>query len=228
MAKSTPYQSLRIARGFKNLIALRGWTKRKFAEVAGIFPQDVNKYLAAELNPENLLLALYEAGEDIEWIKSGGSTSRFAVHERSAGEGSTAPLLGRIVISPEGEEVTETVGIPVTAGVPFFKGNFFCLEIGNDSMIDADPPIFPGDLCIFEAERKPKKGAIVALHCADNRRIVKILTHASRTELTLSAANKFRQFPGMKIKKSTLLGTGTFVMKLQLSDEAKRRFGLLE
>lgn len=226
--KSTPYHLLKITRGLKNLIELRGWTKKKFAEVVNIFPQDVNKYLAAELNPENLLLALYEAGEDIEWIKSGGSASRLAVKEQSPGSGSFAPLAGRIVITPEGKEVAETKGIPANAGIPFYTGNFFCLEIANDSMIDADPPLLPGDLCIFEAKRQPKKGGIVALHLADDRRMVKVLTHASRIELRLNGANNFREFPEIKVKKSTLRGIGAFVMKLQLTDDAKRRFGLKE
>jgi SOS-response transcriptional repressor LexA len=227
-AHSTPYHLLRITRGLKKLIELRGWTKRKFAEVTKIFPQDVNKYLAAELNPENLLLALYEAGEDIEWIKSGGETSRSVVRDATESTGHLAPLLGRIVVAHDGKEICETKQIPAGAGIPFFAGNFFCLEIANDSLINAKPPIFPGEICVFEAKRQPKKGEIAAVHLTGDRRMVKVLTHASRIELRMNAANNFRSFPELKVKKSALLGIGTFVMKLQLTDDVKRRFGLKE
>lgn len=228
MAKSTPYHWLRITRGLKKLIEQRGWTKRKFAETVKIVPQDVNKYLAAELNPENLLLRLYEEGEDIEWIKNGGETVRTVVRESGDASGSLAPLMGRIAMTPEGKELYDMKQIPIGAGIPFFAGNFFCLEVANDSLINADPPVYPGEICIFEAKRQPKKGEIAAVHLAGDRRIVKVLTHASRSELTLNAANNFREFPEITVKKSALLGIGAFVMKLQLTDDAKRRFGLKE
>ena len=228
MPKSTPYHWLKISRGLKNLIHMRDWTKRKFAEVAKIFPQDVNKYLAAELNPENLLLALYEAGEDIEWIKDGGSVAKLAVKEQSPGSEPRAPLMGRIVITPEGKETAELRGIPAGAGVPSFRGNYFSLEVGNDSMIDAEPPLFPDDICIFETGRKPARGMIAALQLRDGQRMIKMITGITRASYTLTAANRYRQFPSTTIKRSDVLSIGLFVMKLQLTDAAKRRFGLKE
>lgn len=226
--KSTPYHWLKTARGLKRLIELRGWSKRKFAQAANIFAQDVNKYLSAQLNPENLLLALYEAGEDIEWIKSGGEQSPKLVRETPEAVQKIAPLLGRITMTAEGEDRFEHSHIPAGAGVPFFKGNFFCLEIANDSLINAEPPVYPGDLCIFESAWTPAKGDLVALQFKDNRRIVKVITHASRTDLTLTAVNRYRTFPEVKIKKSELADIGIFVLKLQMTGEAKKRFGLME
>ena len=55
---------------------LRGWNKAEFARRCGIQPQHVNLYLSGKLNPENLLLPLHDAGEDIEWIKSGGEPEK--------------------------------------------------------------------------------------------------------------------------------------------------------
>ncbi|MEW5799048.1 MAG: S24 family peptidase [Bacteroidota bacterium] len=228
MPKSTPYHWLRITRGLKHLIKMRGWTKKKFAEVAKIFPQDVNKYLAAELNPENLLLALYEAGEDIEWIKNGGSIAKLAVKDQSPGTEPRAPLMGRIVLTPDGKEITEMLGIPAGASVPCFTENCFSLEIGNDSMIDAEPPLFPGDICIFETGRNPKKGMIAALQLRSGERVIKMITGVTRSSYLLTAANRYRQFPSITIKRSDVRSIGLFVMKVQLTEDAKRRFGLKE
>lgn len=228
MPKSTPYHWLRITRGFKQLIKLRGWTKKKFAEVTKIFPQDVNKYLEAELNPENLLLALYEAGEDIEWIKRGGSAATLTVKEEEPESEPRAPLMGRVVLTPDGKEIAEVRGISAGAGVPCFTENCFSLEIGNDSMIDAEPPLFPGDICIFETGRKPKKGAIAALQLRDGQRMIKMITGITGSSFTLTAANRYRQFPSVTIKRRDVRSMGLFVMKVQLTEEVKRRFGLKE
>ncbi len=61
-----------IVQGIKRLMEKRQWSKADLARVCKIAKQNVNSYLTGKLNPENLLLPLYESGEDIEWIKHGG------------------------------------------------------------------------------------------------------------------------------------------------------------
>lgn len=55
----------------KEFIDERNWSKAEFARRAGIYPQDVNKYLSGLLNIENLYLKLQEAGCDMQWLKTG-------------------------------------------------------------------------------------------------------------------------------------------------------------
>jgi transcriptional regulator with XRE-family HTH domain len=50
-----------------------GWTKSKFAEVAGIHPQHVNNYFSGKLDPINLVESLMNnnSGIDIVWLVDG-------------------------------------------------------------------------------------------------------------------------------------------------------------
>lgn len=59
----------------REFITGRSWTKAEFARRVGIYPQDVNKYLAGQLNIENLYLRLQEAGCDVQWLRTGEKRS---------------------------------------------------------------------------------------------------------------------------------------------------------
>jgi SOS-response transcriptional repressor LexA len=136
------------------------------------------------------------------------------------------PFLGKIVASPDGKEVLDDSAAN-DARVPYYPGNYFALEIESDSMIHAEPEIYPGDICIFESGRQPKNGDIVAVQFVQNhRRMVKIFHQISGTEVELRSANRFRSYFSVKFKKDEIASYGILVAKLKLLDEEKKRLGI--
>lgn len=134
------------------------------------------------------------------------------------------PFLGRIVASPEGKEYFED--IKTSIGIPFFPGNFFSLEIESDSMIEAD--IHPGDICVFEPYKQPRNGDIVAIQLRqNNNRMVKVLMHISADEIELQSANRFRNYPAIRLKKEEVSSYGIFIVKMKMPDNVKQRFGII-
>lgn len=201
-----------------------------FARALRISPALLSHYLSGRSKPGNKLQQkLRDLGCDINWLMTGESAYP-VIKEPSLPYGQVtgwAPFLGRIRATPEGKEYFDNSHIPKGAGVPFFNNQCFTLEIEGDSLINAEPiPIYPGDICVFETGRQPKNGDIVAVQLRDNRRMVKIMRHLSKAEIELRSANKFRNYPSVKLKKSDVASYGILVTKLQLTEDAKRRFGL--
>jgi len=138
------------------------------AEKLQISPQQLNDYLTGRRTPGNKMQdRLRTLGCDIEWLMMGTRSGASKTREPSASyiaeiPMAIVPFLGKIVASPDGKEYFDG-DVPTGAGVPFFNGNFFALEVENDSLINAPVEIYPGDICIFEAGRQPKSGEIVAV-----------------------------------------------------------------
>lgn len=202
-----------------------------FARALDISPALLSHYLSGRSKPGNKLQQkLRDLGCDIDWLMTGERGSVVREDESPYGQiKGWAPYLGRIVASPDGKEYFDDSGIPKGAGVPFFNDNSFTLEIDGDSLLNAEPiPIMPGDICVFESGRQPKNGDIVAVHLVDDRRMVKILRHLSKDEVELKSANKYRNYPAIKLRKKQIASYGIFITKLQLTDDAKQRFGLMK
>lgn len=187
--------------------------------------QELYPYLNGKSLPGNKLQSkLRDLGCDIEWLMTG---------ERSVKEGPTnyltgfAPYLGRVYADPKGKEYFEEAGDREGAGVPMSPGKFFCLEIDNDSLINAEPiSLYPGDVCVFEYGRQPKNGDIVAIQFSDGNRTIKIVKHRGKDLAVLISANKFRNYPEREVKKADIKSYGIFVEKRQMSTEQKRRYGI--
>jgi SOS-response transcriptional repressor LexA len=193
-----------------------------FAEALGISSESLHQYLAGKSKPGNKLQTrLRSVGCDIEWLMTGsGEPPEIPMS-------GWAPFRGRVYANPDGKEYFDTDNIPEDAGLPSPIGNFFCLEIDNDSLINAEPiPIYPGDLCIFEHNRQPKNGDIVAVQFFNGRRTIKIFKHRDKDTALLISANKFRNYPSKEIKKSDIKSFGIFVERRQMTDEQKRRYGI--
>lgn len=218
----------------------------EFARALGMAPQNLNSYLSGLFTPGNKMQArLRDLGCDIEWLMTGihrdaAYAARFASQSGTRAKSASEPGLiygepmmgwakfeGRVVANPAGKEYWDTNDIPDSAGVPYRRGNFFCLEVESNSLMTAEPiPILPGDICIFESNKQPKSGDIVAVHLKNNRRMVKILKHVSSNEIELASANKYQNYPSIKIKKTEIASYGVFKSKMQLSDEEKKFFGI--
>lgn len=197
----------------------------------GVHPQHVNKYLSGELSVDGLVKSLLKEGCDIEWLMTGEKRGAFKVNDRVTKFGgepvpmTMIPFLGKITATPEGKEYFEELkGFQV----PFFPGNYFALEIENDSMISAEPiGLNPGDIVVFEAGRQPKSGMIVAVQFKQSHeRTVKMLYHKSATEIELRSANKFRPYPIRSVKKNQIESFGVFVTKMFFHPDMKKKFGL--
>lgn len=195
-------------------------TEAEFAAALGMSYENLYQYLAGKAKPGNRLQErLRGLGADVEWLMTGVKIPGKAVT-------GFAPFLGKIAATPQGKEYFEEFD-GASAGIPFLRGSFFCLEIENDSLISAEPkPIYPGDICVFEANRQPKDGDIVAIHFRNNQRTVKIVKHLSRDIIELRSANKFRNYLAVKVKKTDIASYGVFVMKVDMDERMKRRFGI--
>lgn len=204
-----------------------GWQKR-FADALEMSPQALSNYLAGRVIPGNAVQAKLRAlGCDIELLMTG--TKRESKSE-SLFEIGLAPLIGKIVATPEGKQYFEDFAVGLT--VPYAKGNYFALLVENDSLINApDGPhsmeVYPGDICIFEAIRQPRDGDIVALELTQSRgRMVKILKHKSRDEVELASANKFRNYPSVMVRKDEVVSWGVLVSKYKPTAGELKRLGI--
>jgi len=127
----------------------------------------------------------------------------------------------------DGREELQRAGVARNAGVPYRRGNFFCLEIAGDGLLSADPlPVVPGDICIFESERRPRNGDIVAARLKRSRLVVRVVNHVSAHEVELSTANKYRRYPSIRVKRSDIERIGVLKSIMQLTGEEKKIFGI--
>ena len=205
-----------------------GWQKA-FAEALGITPQSLNAYLAGRISVGVKLQARLRAlGADVEYIMTGKTREQRGEEATSLGipMDQRIQFLGKVVATPGGKEYFENYedkGIFVPSAVP---GQYFALEVEGISLIDADPPIYPGDIVIFERGRQPKTGDIVAVALTDGQKMVKILKHRSVDEVELHSANKHVNFPFVTLKKSEIAFWGIYAGMQRLTKEQKKRLGI--
>jgi hypothetical protein len=201
-----------------------------FARALGISQQSLHDYTGGRTMPGNKMQARLRAlGCDIEWLMTGsprGSARRESMRKQSLPVG-WARFEGRVVTALDGREELVSKGVPEGAGVPYRRGSFFCLEITGDGLLTAVPlPVYPGDICIFEAERQPRNGDIVVAHLKRSRMVVRVVNHVSAHEMEFSTANKFRNYPTIRVRKSDIERIGVLKSILQLTREEKRLFGI--
>jgi hypothetical protein len=201
-----------------------------FAQALGISQQSLHDYTSGRTRPGNKMQPrLRRLGCDVEWLMT-GSSARAALpgslRQRSMPVG-WAKYEGRVVTALDGKEELQRKGVTEKAGVPYRRGSFFCLEIVGDGLLSAVPlPVYPGDVCIFESERQPKNGDIVAARLKRSRLVVRVVNHVSSHELELSTANKYRNYPSIKVKKSDIEQIGVLKSVMQLTGEEKKFFGI--
>jgi transcriptional regulator with XRE-family HTH domain len=209
---------------------------KEFAKAMRMSPPGLQQYLADKREPGTpVLQRLIKLGCDVEWLMTGQTAAAQAsgiVREQGAAydagsreEG--ARFIGRMRMTLNGKETLDSKGIRPGAAVPLFTGSCFSLEVGGDLLVDAEPiAIQPGSICVFEEGKAPKAGSVVALRLKDGRRFVRVVRKISRTTLDLGAANKYRDYPDVKVKKSEISEMGVLTGKIELTEEMKRRFGL--
>lgn len=204
-----------------------GW-KAKFARALGMTPQQLNDYFSGRISiGTEMQERLRKIEVDVEWVMTGKQSGGEDLGASATALQGWAKFEGRIVASPDGKEYFDHSEISEGAGVPYRKGNFFSLEVESNSLMTAEPiPIMPGDICIFESGVQPSNGEIVAVHLKNNKRMVKIIKHLNRDEVELCSANRFQNYPSIKIKKQDIASFGVFRSKLQLTEKEKKFFGL--
>lgn len=230
-------RNLEIANRLREYAISKFGSLKGLADALGKTSQYMNIYYSGINSPgAKLRKELERLGCDTDWLMT-GREERSAVREQggvySAGLGTIAivPFLGRVAATPEGKQYFDDEDVPPGAGVPFFKDNgngLFALEVENDSLINAQPEeIYPGDICIFNGHEQPKEGDIVAVQLVQsNDRMVKIFHRLNKTEIELRSANKFRNYPNVKLRRSEVATFGVYVGKIKLTEERKRRYGL--
>lgn len=209
---------------------------KEFAKAMRMSPPSLQQYLSDRREPGTpVLQKLIKLGCDVEWLMTGKpkpAEGTGLIREQDvgyeAGRGSRgARFVGRIRVSLDGKESFDSKGIRSGAVVPFFTDGCFSLEVDGDVLVNAEPiAVHPGNICVFEEGKAPKPGDVVAVRLRDGRRLVRVVTKISQRTLELGAANKYRDYPAVKIKKSEIAEAGVLVGKLELSEEMKKRFGL--
>jgi SOS-response transcriptional repressor LexA len=205
-----------------------GWQK-EFADALAMSPQALSNYLSGRVAPGNAVQAKLRAlGADVEYIMTGKTREQRGEEALSIGipMDHRIQFLGKVVATPGGKEYFENYedkGIFVPSAVP---GQYFALEVEGISLIDADPPIYPGDIVIFERGRQPKTGEIVAVALTDGQKMVKILKHRSVDEVELHSANKHVNFPFVTLKKSEIAFWGIYAGMQRWTKEQKKRLGI--
>lgn len=231
-------EKAQIARRLKEWAGLKvgpewGWQKR-IADLLGMTPQQINNLLAGRkpVGPA-IRERLVKAGADVDWIMSGRRVepgAREPVSGYHSGPFMEVPVIGKVLATPDGKQYFEDLREGVT--VPYFKGPYFALVVENDSLIHAPDdersmPIYPDDIVLFDSQRQPKNGDIVAVQMKQsNERMIKVLHHKNRDEVELRSFNTFRNYPSVTVKKHTIASFGVFVTVLKLSRAERRRLGL--
>lgn len=200
----------------------------KFARAPGITQQTLNDYTSARILPGiKMQDRLRKVGCDVEWLMTGTPSVVTAQAKGIPPALGWAKYEGKIVTIPRGKEKWEHKEVSKGAGIPYRRGEFFCLEVSTDSLLTAEPtPIYPGDICIFEANRTPKNGEIVAVRLKGNKLLVRVIKHLSQDKVELCPAKKYRIYPSAKVKKSEIAGLGVLKSEVQLINEEKRLFGI--
>jgi SOS-response transcriptional repressor LexA len=219
-------QRIEISKRIEAFMRFKGWKKAEFARRMDIMPQNVNLYLSGKLDPQNLFISLEREGGDVEYLLT-GKTKETEIASQTA----FVPFLGRIVAGHDGKESFDHSEVPAHAGVPFFKGNFFALEVQNTTLLHARNEnvdgVYPGDICIFEPSKRPRNGDVVAVQFKqNNERIVRLYKQVSPAVIELHASNRYQTFPVRKVRDSEVASYGVCIAKLMLSEEMKKRFGL--
>jgi hypothetical protein len=201
-----------------------------FSRALGISQQSLHDYTSGRTLPGNKTQSRLRAlGCDIEWLMTGaptGSAVQRSMRKRPRSVG-WAKFEGRVVTRRDGKEVLVNKSVADGAGVPYRRGRFFCLEIAGDGLLTAAPlQVYPGDICIFESERLPRNGDIVAARLKRSRVIVRVASHVTAHELELSTANTFRNYPVIRVKRSDIEHLGVLKSILQLTREEKKFFGI--
>jgi len=205
-----------------------GW-QRRFAEALEVSPQTISSYLSGARRPGFEMQAKLRAlGCDIEWLMTGAKKDEDENQTMGIPMNHRIPFLGKVVATPGGKEYFEDFearGLFVPSAVP---GNYFALEVEGVSMMDADPPIYPGDILIFEKGKQPKSGDIVAVALTDGSKMVKILKHRSAEEVELHSANKHLKFPYVTIAKEDIAYFGIYAGMQRWTKEQKHKLGISE
>ncbi len=201
-----------------------------FARALGISQQSLHDYTSGRTRPGNKMQSrLRKLGCDVEWMMTGSSTGvtlRRTSRQKPMPVG-WAKFEGRVVTALDGKEELQRKRVTDKAGVPYRGGSFFCLEIVGDGLLSAVPlPVYPGDICIFESERQPKNGDIVAARLKRSRLVVRVMNHVSAHEVELSTANKYRNYPSIRVKKTDIEHIGVLKSIMQLTGEEKKFFGI--
>jgi transcriptional regulator with XRE-family HTH domain len=209
---------------------------KEFAKAMRMSPPGVQQYLADKREPGTpVLQRLIRLGCDVEWLMTGkGMPGQVAGVVREQGEAyeagsheKGARFIGRMRANLDGKETIDSKGIRPGAAVPFFMDTCFSLEVDGDFLVDAEPiAIQPGSICVFEEGKQPRLGSVVAVRLKDGRRLMRVVSKISKTTLELGAANKYRDYPDVKVKKSEIAEMGVLAGKIELSEEMKKRFGL--
>jgi hypothetical protein len=196
----------------------RGWLTRCAADLE-MDPSSLQKYIRNERRPGvDFQAKLRALGCDIEWLMTGKKREEdgHAVLDIGA-----IPLIGKITANPQGKLYFED--FPEGLTIPWVKGDYIALVVENDSLINApegdhSTEIYPGDVCIFQLNRQPRTGDIVAVQRKQSHELmVKILKHKSADEIELASANKFRNYPSLHIKKEEIATSGVFAGKIKLA-----------
>jgi transcriptional regulator with XRE-family HTH domain len=225
-----------IGQRFRKFGLERYGSIKEFAKAMRMSPPGLQQYLADKREPGTpVLQRLIKLGCDVEWLMTGkamASQASRAVREpgepyEAGSGGKGARFMGRMRASLDGKETIDSKGIRPGAAVPFFMGNCFSLEVDGDLLVDAEPiAIQPGSICVFEEGKQPKPGSVVAVRLRDGRRLVRVVSKSSKMTMELRAANKYRDYPDVKIKKSKIAEMGVLAGKIELSEEMKKKFGL--
>jgi SOS-response transcriptional repressor LexA len=219
-------QRIEIARRIEEFMRFKGWKKAEFARRMDIMPQNVNLYLSGKLDPQNLFISLEREGGDVEHLLT-GKTKETEIASQTV----FVPFLGRIVAGLDGKESFDYSDVPAHAGVPFYKGNFFALEIQNTALLHARNEnvdgLYPGDVCIFESLKRPRNGDIVAVQFKqNNERTVRLYKQVAPAIVELHPSNRYQNFPVRKVRDAEVRSYGVCVAKLAINGEMKKRFGL--
>jgi len=217
---------LQIKNRVRYLRERKGWTQQELSDRTGISRPNISNYeRGAPIGPGLQKKLAQALGVGIGELFDEMRPMAMESDRQLVG----VPFLGRIVASPDGKEYFDG-DVPEGATVPFFKnhGSFFALEVENDSLINAQPEeIYPGDICIFDSNRQPRNGDIVAVQfIQNNQRTVKLLFHNGTNEIELRSANKFRNYPSLRVRKDEVNSFGVYVGKIKISDDMKRQYGL--
>jgi SOS-response transcriptional repressor LexA len=203
-----------------------GWQTR-FAGRLNVSTSYLRAYLSGRNLPGNVVQKKLRAlGCDIEWLMTGQKKDEDEPPTMGIPMNHRIPFLGKVVATPGGKEYFEDFearGIFVPSAIP---GKYFALEVEGVSMMDADPPIYPGDIVIFEKGKQPKSGDIVAVALTDGSKMVKILKHRSADEVELHSANKHLKFPYVTVPKAEIAYFGIYAGMQRWTKDQKHRLGI--
>jgi hypothetical protein len=134
------------------------------------------------------------------------------------------PVVASINLDANGVDLY--LSLEGTMGIPFFEGNYFALVFNSDSLRDATPDgIASGDLLIFDPDRPPTEGDIVAIEIEGYPgKLVRVYHIINKSIIELRAANRGRIIPSITALKEQIISTAVYVGKQTLTTESKKLF----